>query len=67
MRELQAAITTNDNIVTSGGLFGKVISTGEDCFLVEFGTNRGVHIPVLKADVVSVRTPVLTSPPKEAE
>ncbi|MCL2387527.1 MAG: preprotein translocase subunit YajC [Defluviitaleaceae bacterium] len=67
MRELQAAIGVNDEIVTSGGLFGKIISVGEDCFLVEFGINRGVHIPVLKADVVSVRTPVLTPPPKETE
>jgi len=65
MREMQASINTGDNIVTSGGLFGKIADIGEDCFIVEFGINRGVKIPVLKADVVGVREPKMTPPPKE--
>ena len=60
MRELQASISAGDNVVTSSGLFGKVADIGEDCFVVEFGTNRGVRIPVLKADVIAVRSPKLT-------
>ncbi|MCL1843242.1 MAG: preprotein translocase subunit YajC [Defluviitaleaceae bacterium] len=67
MKELQSAITTGDNIITSGGLFGKVADIGEDCFIVEFGTNRGIRIPVLKADVVSVRSPKMTPQVKDAE
>lgn len=67
MRELQATISTGDNIVTSGGMFGKVVDVGEDCFVVEFGTNRGIRIPVLKADVVAVRTPKMTPQAKETE
>jgi preprotein translocase subunit YajC len=66
MRELQAAITMNDNVVTSGGLFGKVADVGEDCFIVEFGTNRGIRIPVLKADVVAVRSPKMTPQAKDS-
>ena len=66
MKEMQSAITTGDNIITSGGLFGKVADIGEDCFIVEFGINRGVKIPVLKADVVGVRDPKMTPPPKES-
>ena len=65
MKEIQAAISVGDNIVTSGGLFGKVAEVGDDCFVVEFGTNRGVRIPVLKADVVGVRSPNMTPQPKE--
>jgi len=60
MRELQAAISTGDNVVTSGGLFGKVVEMGDDCFIVEFGTNKGVRIPVLKADVIAQREPKMT-------
>jgi len=67
MRELQAAISTGDNIVTSGGLFGKIADVGEDCFIVEFGTNRGVRISVLKADVVAVRTPQMTPSASDSE
>ena len=68
MREMQSAIKTGDNIVTSGGLFGRVADVGTDCFVVEFGiSGRSVKMPVLKNDVVGVREPVLTPPPKETE
>lgn len=60
MKEMQSQITVNDNVVTSGGFFGKVADVGEDCFVVEFGTNRGIRIPVLKSDVVAVRSPKMT-------
>jgi preprotein translocase subunit YajC len=57
MKEMQDSISTGDNIVTTSGLFGKVVDKGEDCFVVEFGTNRGVRIPVRKSDVSGIRTP----------
>ena len=63
MREMQAAIKTGDSIVTSSGMFGKVMEVGTDAFIVEFGTNRGIRIPVLKSDVVGIREPKLTPPP----
>ncbi|MCL2218187.1 MAG: preprotein translocase subunit YajC [Defluviitaleaceae bacterium] len=65
MREMQSAITTGDNIVTSGGFFGKVADIGEDCFIVEFGMNRGVKIPVVKSHVVGIAEPKTTPMPKE--
>ena len=63
-QEMVAAIKTGDNVLTTGGLFGKVVDVGEDSFLVEFGTNRGLRIPVFKNDVLGVREPKLTPPPK---
>ena len=66
MKEMQAAIKTGDNIVTSGGFFGRVADVGQDCFIIEFGTNRGIRVPVLKSDVVGIRDPKTTPPPKEA-
>lgn len=67
MREMQSAITAGDNVVISGGMFGKVTDVGEDCFVIEFGTNRGIRIPVLKSDVLAIRSPKLTPPPREPE
>ena len=67
MKEMQAGIRTGDNVVVSGGMFGRIADVGEDCFIVEFGTNRGVRIPVLKSDVLGVREPKLTPPPKQEE
>ena len=63
-REMVAAIRTGDSVVTTGGLFGKVADIGEDSFIVEFGTNKGLRIPVLKTDVLGVREPKLTPPPR---
>ena len=64
MKEMQSSIRTGDNVVVTGGMFGRIADIGEDCFIVEFGTNRGIRIPVLKSDVLGVREPKLTPPPK---
>jgi len=67
MKELQSGIKTGDNIVTTGGLFGRVTDVGTDCFVIEFGVSgRTMRVPVLKSDVLGVREPVLTPPPKES-
>jgi len=67
MKEMQASIRTGDNVVVTGGMFGRIADVGEDCFVVEFGTNRGIRIPVLKSDVLGIREPKLTPPPKIVE
>ncbi|MCL1844762.1 MAG: preprotein translocase subunit YajC [Defluviitaleaceae bacterium] len=67
MKEMQETISSGDNVITSGGLFGKIADVGDDCFIVEFGTNRSIRIPVLKSDVVGVRSPKMTPQPKEIE
>jgi len=68
MKEMQSSIKVGDNVVVSGGLFGRVADLGQDCFVVEFGTNRGVRIPVRKSDVLGIQTPQLTpSPPSKDE
>jgi preprotein translocase subunit YajC len=67
MKEMQATIGKDDNVITNSGLFGRVVDVGEDCFIVEFGTNRGIRIPVLKSEVAGIRDPKMTPPPKAAE
>jgi preprotein translocase subunit YajC len=66
MKEMQAAIKTGDNVVTSGGFYGRVADVGEDCFIIEFGTSRGIRVPVQKSDVIGIKSPKTTPPPKEA-
>ena len=66
LKELQATIKAGDNVVTNAGIFGKVADVGTDCFVVEMGiSGRTVKVPVLKSDVLGVREPVLTPPPKD--
>ena len=57
------SIKAGDEVVTSGGLFGKIASIGGDCFLVEFGTNKSVIIPVSKYDIAGVKKPKISTVP----
>jgi len=60
MKEMQSSIKAGDNVLTTSGFYGKVADVGEDCFVVEFGTNRGIRIPVRKSDIVGIQSPKLT-------
>ena len=60
LKEMQASIKTGDNVLTTSGLYGKVADVGEDCFIIEFGTNRGVRVPVRKSDIVGIHTPKIS-------
>ena len=68
MKEMQAGLKTGDNVVTSGGLFGKIVNTGNDCFVVEMGVGgKTVRVPILKHDVLGVREPDLNAPKESVE
>ena len=59
-REMQSALKVGDNVVTSAGMYGRIAEVGEDCFLIEFGTNRGIRIPISKTNVLGLKTPQIT-------
>jgi len=63
MKEMQSELKVDDNVLCSGGLYGRIASIGHDCFIVEFGTNRGVNIPIRKSDVLGIQEPKMTPPP----
>ena len=66
-KQMQENLRTGDNVVTSAGFYGKIVDVGEDCFIVEFGANRGVRIPVRKSDISGVKEPKTTPPPVKIE
>lgn len=61
MQEMQATIKTGDNVLTTSGMYGKIVDIRDEVFIVEFGTNKGVNIPIRKADVVFVPEPNLSA------
>ena len=67
MKQMQEQLRTGDNVITSAGFYGKIVDVGEDVFIVEFGSNRGVRIPVRKSDISGVKDPKTTPPPAKAE
>jgi len=64
-KEMQESLRVGDNILTSGGIYGKIASIGADAFLVEFGENRGVRVWIRKSDVLGVKSPTTTPPPAD--
>ena len=66
MQEMQSSIKVGDMVVTNAGMYGKVIDMVNNLFIIEFGLNKGIRIPVEKASVTSVKEPNL-SVAKEVE
>ena len=58
--ENMKSLSIGDSIVTNGGLFGKIKDIGEDVYVIEFGTIKGISIPVVKTEVAGIREPKLT-------
>lgn len=58
--EMISNIGTGDSVVTNTGFYGKVVDVTEECFIIEFGTNKSIRIPVDKAEVAGIKNPNLT-------
>ncbi len=72
LAELRNAIEVGDSILTNSGFYGKVVDETYDCWIVEFGLNRGVRVPVAKTEVygkaepnMSMEAPVQEEAPKK--
>lgn len=50
-QEMQSNLKVGDNVVTSNGMFGRIAEVATDRFVVEFGDNKSIFIPVRKSDV----------------
>lgn len=58
--EMQNNIKIGNSIMTSGGMYGKVVDSVNSILMVEFGTNKSVIIPVEKEQIVAVKEPNLS-------
>ena len=66
MREMQAAIKVGDMVVTNTGMYGKVSDIVNNLFIIEFGLNKGIRIPVEKNSVTGIKEPNLSVTKEEA-
>ena len=64
---MRSNIEVGNWVVTSSGLYGKVVSVYADEFLVEFGVNKGINIPVAKSEIVGIKEPGLSNAPAVEE
>lgn len=61
MVNLQSAIKVGDWVMTSSGFYGKVADISDEVFVVEFGTNKGVRVPIKKSEIIGNKEPNLTT------
>ena len=55
VREMLSAIKVGDNIVTTSGMYGKIVEMpSTEIYIVEFGLNKGIKIPVTKSSISDV-------------
>ncbi len=60
-KETLNSIKVGDSVITSGGFYGKVVNTADEVFVVEFGTNKTVMIPIRKSEIVGKKEPNLST------
>lgn len=65
MEEMRKSIGVDDSVLLANGMYGKIVDVTAECYIIEFGTNRGVRIPVLKQEVYAKREPNLTNKVEE--
>lgn len=61
LKTMQAAIQVGDDVMTSSGFYGKVVEINDQVMIVEFGTNKGIRIPVKKSEILGNKAPNVSS------
>lgn len=67
LKTMQDGVKVGDWVMTSSGFYGKVVDVADQVFIVEFGTNKSVCIPVRKSEIMGNKEPNLTNKPSEDE
>lgn len=65
LKTMQESVKVGDWVMTSSGFYGKVVDVTEQVFIVEFGTNKSICIPVKKSEILGNKEPNLTNKPSE--
>ncbi len=64
LKTMQESIKIGDDVMTSSGFYGKVTEINDQIVVVEFGTNRGIRIPVKKSEIYGNKAPNMSSEPE---
>lgn len=64
---MQNSIENGDSVLTSGGLYGKVVDKVNDVYTIELGLNKTVRVYLHKSAIASVTEPDVTVNKDEEE
>ena len=65
--EMRSKIKPGDSVLCNTGMYGRVVDVTAECYIVEFGMNKGVRVPVLKSEIAMVKEPNLSNKPEVVE
>lgn len=57
LNDLLSTIAVGDFVVLDSGFYGKITDISEQVFMIEFGVNKGVIVPVVKQRVIAKADP----------
>lgn len=58
--EMQSSVEIGNEVLTNGGLYGVVVDKVNDIYIVEFGRNKSVRVPVQKTAIAAIKSPDLS-------
>lgn len=59
--EMRSKIKPGDSVLCNTGMYGKVVDITAECYIIEFGMNKGVRVPVVKSEIALVKEPNLSN------
>ncbi len=65
LEEMRNKIKPGDSVLCNTGMYGKVVDITAECYIVEFGMNKGVRVPVVKSEIALVKEPNLSNKEEE--
>ena len=60
LAEMRNSVVVGDSIITNSGFYGKVVDVSDSVFVIEFGTNKSISIPVNKNEILGKKEPDFT-------
>jgi preprotein translocase subunit YajC len=60
LNNVQYGIKVGDWVLNAAGMYGKIVDIIEEIVVVEYGTNKGVRVPIQRSSIVTIEEPNMT-------
>lgn len=67
VQQMLDSVKVGVSVMTTGGIFGRVVDIVNDICIVEFGLNKAVRIPLQKSCIAAVKEPDMVVKKEEFE
>ncbi|NDL67591.1 preprotein translocase subunit YajC [Clostridiales bacterium F-3ap] len=57
VESMQNSVKIGDTVLTTGGMYGKVVDIMNNTLVLELGMNKGIRVPMVRSAVASVGEP----------